>query len=188
MNLRQIEVFKAIMATGSVSNAARLLHVSVPAVSRVLAHAESQLGFLLFERVKGRLHPTTEARRLFVEVEQVYKGVQRIERLTHELAQRRHTLLRVVCSPSIGQVVIPQALAYFASGNPDVRVYFQCMNYEFLKEQLLNRQVDVGVSILPVDHPSLQTQPIARSRLMCICPRGHALAGQTFVTPHDLSA
>ena len=59
MNLRQIEVFRAVMITGSVSGAARLLHVSIPAVSRLLSHTESRLGFLLFERVKGRLHAQT---------------------------------------------------------------------------------------------------------------------------------
>ena len=73
MNLRQIEVFRAIMATGSVSDAARLLHVSVPAVSRVLSHTETQLNFPLFMRIKGRLSPTAEARRLYHEVEDVYQ-------------------------------------------------------------------------------------------------------------------
>lgn len=81
MNFRQVEVFKAIMTAGSVTDAARLLHVSVPAVSQVLSHTESQLGFPLFERIKGRLHPTTEAHRLYSEVELVYQGVQRIDRL-----------------------------------------------------------------------------------------------------------
>ncbi|WP_160018317.1 LysR family transcriptional regulator, partial [Raoultella sp. 18093] len=67
MNLRQIEAFRAVMVTGSVSGAARLLHVSVPPISRLLSHTESRLGFALFERIKGRLHPTAEARRLYLD-------------------------------------------------------------------------------------------------------------------------
>ena len=58
MRLRHIEVFNAIMLTGSVSAAARLINVTQPAVSRILSHAELQLGFALFERVKGRLTAT----------------------------------------------------------------------------------------------------------------------------------
>ena len=58
MRLKHIEVFHAVMQTGSVSAAARLLHVTQPAVSRTLQHAELQLGFPLFERVRGRLTPT----------------------------------------------------------------------------------------------------------------------------------
>jgi DNA-binding transcriptional LysR family regulator len=186
MNLRQIEVFKAVMSTGSVSDASRLLHVSVPAVSRVLSHTESRLGFPLFERVKGRLHPTAEARRLFLEVEHVYKGVQRIERLTHELAERRHGLLSVVSSPSIGQMIVPMALNRFHANHPGVRTHFDCLSYELLKERLLTRQVDVGVSILPVDHPNLQTVPIAASRLMCICQASHPLSGAESVAQEEL--
>ena len=45
MRLRHIEIFQAIRQTGSVSAAAQLLHVSQPAVSKVLQHAELQLGF-----------------------------------------------------------------------------------------------------------------------------------------------
>lgn len=64
MRLRHIEVFNAVMLTGSVSAAARLMNVTQPAVSRILAHAELQLGFALFHRLKGRLVPTTEAQTL----------------------------------------------------------------------------------------------------------------------------
>ena len=62
LSLRQIEVFRAIMMAGSISGAGRMLHVSQPAVSRVLALTETRLGYPLFERAKGRLLPTPEAR------------------------------------------------------------------------------------------------------------------------------
>src|SRR3546814_15867250 len=65
MNLRQMEVFHAIMQTGSVTAAARVLHVTQPAVSAVLKHCEEQLGLKLFERTGGRLQPTREAQALF---------------------------------------------------------------------------------------------------------------------------
>ena len=61
MRLRHIEIFHAIYTTGSITNAAKILHVSQPSVSKVLSHAEMQLGFNLFDRVKGRLIPTEEA-------------------------------------------------------------------------------------------------------------------------------
>ena len=55
MRLRHIEVFNAVMQTGSVSAAARLINVTQPAVSRTLQHAELQMGFALFQRARGRL-------------------------------------------------------------------------------------------------------------------------------------
>lgn len=188
MNLRQIEVFRAIMITGSVSDAARLLHVSVPAVSRVLSYTESRLGFLLFERVKGRLFPTAEARQLYHEIELVYRGVQRIGHLTHELAARRRGILSIVSSPSIGQTLIPLAIARFHAANPEVKVNFQCLNHQLLQERLLSRQFDVGVTILPMDHPNLKSTSVAQCRLVCICAPDHPLAGAEVLTAKDLSA
>lgn len=64
MRLRHIEVFQAIVDTGSISAAARQLNVSQPNVSRVLSHAEQQLGFTLFERGSQGMIPTLEAQRL----------------------------------------------------------------------------------------------------------------------------
>ena len=186
MNLRQVEVFRAVMSTGSVSDAARLLHVSVPAVSRVLSHTESRLGFALFERVKGRLHPTAEARQLYQEVEQVYAGMRRIGALAHELGQRRYGLVSIVASPSIGQELVPFAIARFHARHPEVRVRFHVQSHELLKEQLLAHHVDVGISTLPVDHPGLATRPIARSELVCVCPWTHPLAEAGSVTVADL--
>lgn len=186
MNFRQLEVFRAVMATGSVSDAARLLHVSVPAVSRVLSHTEHRLGFALFERIKGRLHPTAEARLLYQEVEQVYAGVRRISDIAQELAQRRYGLLSVVSSPSIGQQLVPEAIARYHMGHPEVRLRFHCLSHELLKEQLLAGRVDVGISTLHMEHPQLTTRTIARSELVCICPWTHPLAESPSVAIADL--
>jgi DNA-binding transcriptional LysR family regulator len=186
MNLRQIEVFRAVIVTGSVSGAARLLHVSAPAISRVLSHTESRLGFLLFERVKGRLHPTAEARRLYLEVEQVYGGVQRIDNLSHELAVRRRGLVSILSSPSFGQMLVPLAIAQLRTSMPDVQVHFHCLTHEALKERILQQRADIGISTFPVDHPGLATQPVASSRLVCICPRSHPLAAHREIGVEDL--
>ncbi|MFO1341089.1 MAG: LysR family transcriptional regulator, partial [Burkholderiaceae bacterium] len=50
MRLRHIEVFHAVMQAGTISGAAQMLHISQPAVTKVLQHCELQLGLPLFER------------------------------------------------------------------------------------------------------------------------------------------
>jgi len=55
MNLRQIEAFRAIIDTGTVSRAAERLSISQPAVTKLLQHLESTIGFALFDRGRGRL-------------------------------------------------------------------------------------------------------------------------------------
>ncbi|CAN5388411.1 hypothetical protein BH09PSE5_BH09PSE5_30770 [soil metagenome] len=66
------------MLTGSVSAASELLHVSQPAVSKVLANAARQSGFTLFERIRGRLVPTPEARELYADIEGMWRSVEKV--------------------------------------------------------------------------------------------------------------
>src|SRR5690606_16683963 len=103
LNLRQIEVFRAVMITGTIRGASELLFVSQPAVSRLLSHMEQRIGFPLFERIRGRLHATLEAKKLFHEVEVLYSGVQRVNELASELREHQEGILNLIASPSVGQ-------------------------------------------------------------------------------------
>ena len=89
MNLRHMEVFHAIMRTGSVTGAARSLNVTQPAVSAVLKHCESQLKMKLFTRVSGRLQPTAEARAIFPEIAAIFGRVEAVKSLTQDLVGGR---------------------------------------------------------------------------------------------------
>ncbi|WP_208508335.1 LysR family transcriptional regulator, partial [Variovorax paradoxus] len=71
MKLKHIEVFNAIMLSGSVSAAARILNVTQPAVTQTLKHAEQQLGYALFVRDKGGMKPTPEARQLHLRAQKI---------------------------------------------------------------------------------------------------------------------
>ena len=186
LNLRQIEVFRAVMITGSISGASQLLFVSQPAVSRLLSHTEGRVGFALFERIKGRLYATPEAKKLFREVELVYAGVQRVNQLALDLSDHREGILNILSSPSVGQMLIPQAIAAFRHKNPQVKITFQFLSYAPLVERLLNHQADLGVTILPVEHPNLDMAPLGSGRLVCICPYNHPLSRRATLTVADL--
>ena len=188
LNLRQIEVFRAVITTGSISGAAQLLHVSQAAVSRLLSHTELRVGFALFERIKGRLHATPEARKLFREVESVYAGVQRINDLVRDLRDNREGILNVVSSPSVGQMVIPQAVTAFRARSPNVKITFQFLAYAPLIERLLDHRADLAVTILPVDHPNLVSTVIGQAQLVCICPWDHPLTRRSTLSVADLQA
>jgi DNA-binding transcriptional LysR family regulator len=187
LNLRQIEVFRAIMMAGSISGAGRMLHVSQPAVSRVLALTESRLGYKLFERVKSRLSPTAEARRLYAEVEQVYGGIQRVNDLAASLGQSGAGMLKIVASASFGQRLIPMALDRFRGRNADARVDYRSVTFDELAAYFLSGQADIGVSMQPPDHPNLRSVRLARVPVICVLPAGHPLAARDVIRPEDFS-
>ncbi|MEX1058243.1 MAG: LysR family transcriptional regulator, partial [Natronospirillum sp.] len=78
MNLRHLEAFHAVMISGSTVRAAELMQVTQPAISRSVAELEAAVGFSLFDRIRGRLIPTSEGQMFFREVNESYKGLDRL--------------------------------------------------------------------------------------------------------------
>lgn len=186
LNLRQVEVFRAIMLSGSISGASKSLFVSQPAVSRLISYTEQRLGLLLFQRIKGRLYPTPEARKLFEEVETLYQSVERLNEMAENLAENRIGQLRIACSPNIGQSLMPRAMAIFCKRHPDVRVVLHTLISSVMLPSLLNQQIEFGIAYMPVSHPSLHARPVHRNRIVAVLPRNHRLATRSALHVEDL--
>ncbi|KWR92186.1 LysR substrate-binding domain-containing protein [Cupriavidus sp. IDO] len=186
MNLRQIEVFRAVMLTGSISGASKLLYVSQPAISRLMSHTEQRLGLELFRRTKGRLYPTPEARRLLGEVNVVYEGIERVNEIAEDLAANRTGSLRITCSPNLGQTVLPRAIASFRAAHPAVRVVVRTQIPGNMLRALLSGQVDLAVSNMPLAHPNLEARLLVKNAIVALVPVGHRLATRSWVRPAEL--
>jgi DNA-binding transcriptional LysR family regulator len=178
LNLRQIEVFRATMLTGSISGAAKLLHVSSPAVSRLISSTEQRLGLTFFKRIKGRLYPTPEARRLFLEVDAVYQSVERVNEVAEDLVGNRVGHLRIACSPSLGQLMLPHAVKRFYERLPDVRIILHTLLPSVLLQTVLTQQVELGVAFVQETHPNLIQRPLYENRLVAALPKEHPLAAK----------
>ncbi|WP_343592047.1 LysR substrate-binding domain-containing protein [Paracidovorax wautersii] len=187
LNLRQIEVFHAIMIAGSLSGAARMLSVSQPAVSRVLATIENRLRMLVFERVRGRLQPTPEARRLFSEVESILEGVRRFNALATDLAGGAHVELSLVSSPSYSEWLIPVTIRRFRARFPDVRIKYRPLPFDSLLPHVLLGHADLAISTMPPP-PSANAaaRPIGHCFIECAVPESHPLATADVVSAADL--
>jgi DNA-binding transcriptional LysR family regulator len=173
MRLRHIEVFNAVMLTGSVSAAARLINVTQPAVSRILAHAELQLGFALFQRTKGRLVPTSEAQTLYPHIERLFQQLDEVQRLANSLkAGDRADELHLLTVLALSYEIIPRALKSFRAQHPDVRVTVEALHSPQIISSLVLQEADVGFVFSSVAHPSLEQQSLAQGRMMCVAPKG----------------
>jgi DNA-binding transcriptional LysR family regulator len=171
MRLRHIEVFHAIMRTGSLSKAAELLCVSQPAVSKVLAHAERSAGLTLFNRVHGRLQPTREAELLFSETQKLQTNLDSIRDLARNLALQPEGHLRIGCLPSLGLSLIPPAVETFRAAYPRVSLRIQTRHTEELLNALLTRDLDLAVALNPPARPGIASVELGRTPVVCVGPR-----------------
>lgn len=171
MRIRSIEIFHAVMQCGTVKGAADMLHITQPAATRLLQQAERQAGFPLFQRVKGRLVPTREARALYPEVEQLYVRLDGIRQLVDNLAHGQGDMLRVACVPSLAQDWLPKALAPLIQRHPRLRLSVRTLHSRQIVDSLVLRETDIGFAFDAPEHPALLAEPLAQARLVCVGPR-----------------
>ncbi|WP_109480474.1 LysR substrate-binding domain-containing protein [Paraburkholderia sp. C35] len=184
--LRQMEVFRAVMLTGSINAAAKMLYVSQPAVSKLVAHTETTLGLRLFERTKGRLVPTAEAQALYREVEQVYQSALRVDAFARALARGPASLLRVACSPSLAPAVVAPAIVELKRQLPGLNVDWHTSLMADMPLEVLSKTIDVAITSLPIEHEHLEAVPFMRGRMVCALPPGHPLAARERIALADL--
>jgi len=187
MNLRQMEVFHAIMVHGTVTGAARALNISQPSVTGVLRHTEARLKFQLFDRVKGRLIPTAEAKALFAHVEQVFDRVESVRRTVDGLREARSGTLNIVAIPAVGAMLVPTVIGDFIATRPNVNIRFRMKARREVAELVESHAADLGFGFLTPVHPRIERREIARRDLLCIMPRGHPLERLDRVSAADLA-
>ncbi|MGI2780807.1 LysR family transcriptional regulator [Vibrio alginolyticus] len=184
MNLRQLEVFYAIMQAGTVSGAARLLHVSQPNVTRVLAHTEQQLSFALFERVKGRLVPTQEAKALLPEAEKVYQQLGQFRSLTNKVKQGTQHL-RVGAPPVLAAHLLAPTVALLSKEH-GISFELLTANRDELCSGLLKHELDVAIAFGEETPPAIMGHVLLKENLALIAPKSAAIPAEKTVILEEL--
>ncbi|EBP9654981.1 LysR family transcriptional regulator [Salmonella enterica] len=185
VNLRHIEIFHAVMTAGNLTEAARLLHTSQPTVSRELARFEKVLGLTLFERTRGRLHPTVQGLRLFEEVQRSWYGLARIVSAAESLREFRQGELSIACLPVFSQSFLPPLLPPFLARYPDVSLNIVPQESPLLEEWLSAQRHDLGLTeTLHAPAGTTRTELLTLNEV-CVLPCDHPLTAKTVLTPDD---
>jgi DNA-binding transcriptional LysR family regulator len=172
MRLKHIEVFNAVMLTGSVSAAARLLHVTQPAVTQTLQHAELQLGYALFTRQRNRLVPTREGQSLYPEVQRLMSQLESVRRLSTALRSGEGQQLRVLIVPSLAVRALPDALQIFRRHHAAMPVSIRTLHSSEIARAIALQEGDVGIVYGSASHPMLHEEKVAVGRLVCVSKVG----------------
>ncbi len=185
-NLRQVEAFRAVVESGTVSAAAASLHVTQPAVSKLLSQFEAQVGLVLFERVRGRLALTSQGLRLYEEVDRIFAGLHQFERAVDLVKRQEQGQLIVGVLPALSGHFIQQATMRFLQRHPKVFVSVKIRASAVLAEWLAARQIDVGLLNTSVDHPELELEPMLKEPLVVLLSSSHPLAAKRSISLNDL--
>ena len=176
MNLKQMEAFRAVMLTGSVSQAAKQLFRTQPAVSMMISSLEDEIGFQLFERHKKRLYPTPEADYLYKEIEAIFSRIQDVSQTVQDIQNKQYGFLRIGCMPGPSTFFMPNLLADFLEEHPKVQVSLQTRTSDLVAEWVASNQYDMGLAEISQHQATLAEEDLFALPCFVALPADHRLA------------
>jgi DNA-binding transcriptional LysR family regulator len=186
INVRHLAVFRAVMKSGSVSAAARILNVSQPAVTKTLQQIEGRIGVPLFRRRGGRLHATPESLLLMPKIDQVFGAVEEVERLAEDIAGGSAGRVAIATVSTLSAAIAAAAVSRHKLRRPKVVIRVDAFSTRQVVEEVINNQVDLGIVDLASGENHLAHQDLCVARIGCVMPRGHRLASRREIEPDDL--
>ena len=186
ITLRELEVLRALVLTGTAISAARSLGVSQSAVSRRLAQLEERLGYQLFRRQGGRLAPTVDALSINEQLGAIFDAVARIASHS-EQNPRHHGELRIVAPPTIAHRFLPSRVAAFSKRNPELDITFEVLASDSLVTGVAECRYDVGLTDTIPSHDGIRHELLLSTDAICILPSRHRLVAQDVIRPKDLA-
>ncbi len=187
MNIKALRAFRAALSEGSLVAASEILHLSQPAVSRLISGLEAELKLTLFDRSGRNLTPTPEGLAFYREAGRILDNLDEVPRIAAEIKAGRTESLRIVTMPRIAQSLSAPAVARFLQKNPETNVSLDVRARREAGKWLAGREYDIGIGALPVNHPGIVTKPLLRVRAQAVMPIGHPLSSREKLAAGDLA-
>lgn len=187
MKQRRIEAFRAVMMSGSFTHAANQLGITQPAVSRLVADFEAEIGLRLFVRAGGNITATEEARILLDEVNFFFRGLEGVYQSARDIKEMRKGQIRIAAMPNLSLEVVPELTRSFLEKHDDIRLTVDVLTSPQIADLVASRHFDLGFAQLADNRPDIRVLASYRLKCVCVFSEHHRLAGLSEVTPADLS-
>ncbi|GAB1584627.1 LysR substrate-binding domain-containing protein [Phyllobacterium phragmitis] len=185
MNFRQIEAFRTVIQSGTVSRAAELMGVTQPNVSRLIGELEEVVGFALFDRVKGRLIPTPEGQAFYRDVDQSFRGLDLLRSSAARIRDFGSGQIRIASLAAAGSTIVPRAVKKFRESFPSAIVTLSIMTSASVRNHVVDGEYDLGIAADEVDLSGVEHQVFGSFAALCAIPAGHPLAAKKVIGPKD---
>jgi DNA-binding transcriptional LysR family regulator len=184
---RQIEAFRYVMVTGTMTGAADSMAISQPAISRLISDLEYHLKFKLFDRVKGRLIPTQEAMRFYQGVDQFYIGFDQLEEVAEKIRTQKPSDLKICATPALSTYVFPRVIEAFQRTHPNVNLLIESLSSVDIVHRLKTHMAHIGITTAFPEVPGIEQIPWRTTEHVCALHQSHPLAENEIITADDLT-
>ena len=193
LTVRQLEVIRAVSLHGSVTEAASALGISQPAISLMLRDCAAHAGFPFFARKHGRLQATHETQVILAELNRIFDGIERVNRLMDDMRDMTVGTVQVASMPSLADNLISPTIAAFQKTWPNIQVGVFAMDNVSIFENVVQERVDFGLAFSPLNYRDGRgvdgrLVDLCTTELVCVMHPDCPLAQKQVVTPRDLAS
>ncbi len=186
MQFQQLNAFKAVYELGTVTAAADFIHITQPAVSRLIVSLERNVGFALFQRVKGRLLPTDKGQAFYIEVSKAYSAMESLEDCAKDIKNSHHGSLHIAAFPMLSANFLPKILGKLLKEHLNISTSLKTYRSEEVQRRTALQSCDIGFALLPEVTEGV-TSISVECNCVCILPPNSALAELATITPEHLA-
>jgi DNA-binding transcriptional LysR family regulator len=186
-SLRQLEVFRLLMRVRNLTETARLMRISQPAISQALRGLERDFGFELFARSGGRVTPTDEATAVFPEIERLFSQLSTLRSRVGELRDDRAGSLTIATIPTLTNWLLPKAVASLRRERPRAQIRIETCEQPTLVRLIKQEGADIGFTFSPLMEPGVAAEPIFQTRMVCLMLPDHPLRKRKVLRATDLA-
>ncbi|SOH93937.1 DNA-binding transcriptional regulator, LysR family [Monaibacterium marinum] len=168
-DMRGIEAFVAVMASGSMTAAAKRLGIGQPAITRLVRDLEGVLGFTVFERNGPRISPTQKGVLFHEDAKRLLTSYAHVAQRAATLRGARAKSITLAATPTMAAGMLPKMMQQLAADLPEL-VTVTTMDAEHLAQALQSGEAEYGLSALPLSHAGLDCLEMARGELFAVVP------------------
>ena len=180
MTIRHLKIFTTVADEGSMSLAAKKLHITQPSVSQAVSELEKYYGIRLFERLSQKIYLTKEGELMLSFSRHILDSFEQMEGALGNAANRSN--LTIGCSVSVGTCLINDIIDRAEQKMPDCEINVVVANSSDIEQAVLTNEVDLGIVEGIVKSKELMITPVCEDELVLVCGKTHALAQRKKVT------
>lgn len=169
LNLKQLEVFAAVVDCGSLSSAAKSLYLAQSTVSGHLSALENELGIMLINRNgKQKVTLTEEGRKVYLRAESILQGCAELSR---EIEEYTSSELIIGASTIPMQYLVPKLISGFSRENRDCKYTLREGDSAAVHQMVLDGYVKIGFVGSALNRKDLVYEQLAEDRLVLVTPK-----------------
>ncbi|MCA1899289.1 MAG: LysR family transcriptional regulator [Chloroflexi bacterium] len=186
VDIQKIETFLCTAENENLTEAAKQLHLTQPAVSHQIKSLEQELGLKLFVRGGGRLKMTEAGELLLPWARRLLHDMNELKEMMSSAQDVCAGELRIVCSTCIGKYLLPQLAARFCRRYPNIKVRILACEPERTALRLLEGDAHLGIVSRETNDKGVELQEFFQDKIELVVPARHRWAERSFIEPSEI--